>query len=249
MSRPAGGRPTVEVWELPAIERGIERQRAAMGARIGAGETVVGWKVGLGAPSVREELDISGPVVGFLASGAVLPSGAAVRVGDWTNPGFEPELAVHLNADVEPGATREAAATAIGGVGAAIEIVDVDVPLSELETLVAGDIFQRHVIVGPPDPGRAGGDVTGIRVVVTRDRESTTTAEPVGVTDDPTALTGGLAEIVSHVASWLGATGERLSAGQFLICGSTLPLVWVAAGDRLIYRCDPLGELSVSFVD
>jgi 2-keto-4-pentenoate hydratase len=239
----------VEVWEHPAITRGIERQRAAMGARIGAGETIVGWKVGLGAPSLREELGISGPVVGFLASGAVLPSGAAVRIGGWTKPGVEPELAVHLSADVDPAATREDAAAAIGAVGAAIEIVDVDVPLSELETLVAGDIFQRHVIVGPSDPGRAGGDVTGIHVVVTRGREGAATTEQVGVTDDPTALTGGLAELVAHVASWLGASGERLRAGQFLICGSTLPPVRVAAGDRLIYRCDPLGELTVSFVE
>jgi 2-keto-4-pentenoate hydratase len=239
----------VQVWEDPSIARGIERQRAAMDARIGAGETIVGWKVGLGAPSVREELGLSGPVVGFLASAAVLPSGAAVRVGGWTKPGVEPELAVHLSADVEPGATPEDAAAAIGAVGPAIEIVDVDVPLNELETLVAGDIFQRHVIVGPSDPGRAGGDVTGIHVVVTREREGTTTDEQVGVTDDPTALTGGPVEIVAHVASWLGVAGERLRAGQFVNCGSTLPLVWVAAGDRLVYCCDPLGALSVSFVE
>jgi 2-keto-4-pentenoate hydratase len=239
----------VEVWEHPAIARGIERQRTAIGARTRAGETIVGWKVGLGAPSMRKELGLSGPVVGFLASGAVLPSGAAIRVGGWTKPGLEPELAVELGADVEPGATPQEAAAAIGAVGAAIEIVDVDVLPSELEAVVAGDIFQRHVIVGPADPGRAGGDVTGIRITITRDREGTETTEELGVTDDPTALTGDPAEIVAHVASWLGAAGERLRAGQFLICGSTLPLVWVAVGDRLVYRCEPLGELTVSFVE
>jgi len=247
MPPPERGRPTVEVWEHPAIARGIERQRAAMSSRIAAGETIVGWKVGLGAPATREELGLSGPVVGFLASGCVLASGAAVRVDGWTKPGFEPELAVHLRADVEPGSPPEEAAAAIGAMSGAIEIVDVDEPLGELEAVVAGDVFQRHVIVGPADPGRAGGDVAGIRVVVTRDREGRPTEE-VGVTDDATALTGSPAEIVAHVASWLAAADERLRAGQFLICGSTLPLVWVAAGDWLVYRCEPLGALTVSFV-
>jgi 2-keto-4-pentenoate hydratase len=238
---------TMEVWEHPAIARGIRRQRTSMSARLGAGETIVGWKVGLGAPITREQLGLSGPVVGFLASGGLLPSGATVHVGGWTKPGFEPELAVHLRADVEPGATQREASAAIGAVGLAIEIVDVDVPTSDLETVVAGDIYQRHVILGPADPGRKGGDVTGLRIIVTRDREGTEVPDEVGVTDDPTALTGDPAAIVAYVASWLGAAGDRLCAGQLLICGSTLPLVWVAVGDRLHYRCDPLGDLTVSF--
>jgi 2-keto-4-pentenoate hydratase len=237
----------MEVWEHPAIARGIRRQREAMSARMAAGDTIVGWKVGLGAPATREQLGLSGPVVGFLASGGVLPSGATVHVAGWTKPGFEPELAVHLRADVEPGATAVEAAAAIGALGAAIEIVDVDVSASDLEAVVASDIYQRHVIFGPADPGRAGGDVAGLRIVVTRDREGAEVPEEVGVTADPTALTGDPAAIVAYVASWLGAAGDRLRAGQLLICGSTLPLVWVSAGDRLRYRCDPIGDLTVSF--
>lgn len=49
-------------------------------------------------------------------------------------------------------------------------------------------------------------------------------------------------------ASWLGAAGERLAAGQVIICGSTIPLVWAVPGDAFVYRCEPLGELAVSFV-
>jgi 2-keto-4-pentenoate hydratase len=237
----------MDVWEHPAVARGIERQRAAMRSRIAAGETIVGWKVGLGAPTTREQLGLSGPVVGFLASGGLLASGAAVRVGGWTKPGFEPELAVHLRADVEPGSTPEGAGVAIGAVGAAIEIVDVDTPIGELEAVVAGDIYQRHVIVGDPDPGRAGGEVAGLRVAVSREREGGDPIEEIGATDEPTALTGDPAAIVAHVASWLGAAGDRLRAGQFVICGSTLPLMWVLPGDRLVYACHPLGDLTVSF--
>ena len=37
-------------WDDPRIARGMEKQLAVRRARIAAGETPLGWKVGLGAP-------------------------------------------------------------------------------------------------------------------------------------------------------------------------------------------------------
>ena len=154
---------------------------------------------------------------------------------------MEPELAVHLASDVEPGTPPESAAAAIGAIGPAIEIVDVDAPAAEIESVVGGDIYQRHVIVGTADAGRLGGDIAGIRVTVRRD------GEIIAVTEDPTGATGPLPALIAHVASWLGAADERLRAGQFVICGSTVPLVFVEPG-TYVYECSPIDEIAVSFV-
>ncbi len=229
-----------DVWDDPAVGRGIHRQRELLDTRRAAGETIVGWKVGF-SRAVQTELGLTGPVVGFLSSAALRPNGARISVRAWTKPAMEPELAIHLATDVDPGATPEAAAGAIGAIGPAIEIVDVDAPAADVEAVVGGDIYQRHVIVGKADTGRFGGDVTGIRVTVRRDGRTIAEAE------DPTGTTGPLPAVIAHVASWLGAAGERLLAGQFVICGSTTPLVFVEPG-RYVYECSPIDELTVSFV-
>jgi 2-keto-4-pentenoate hydratase len=232
----------VEAWEIPAVARGIERQLAAIADLRSRGETVIGWKLGLGAPSAREELGLPGPLVGFLASAALLPSGATVRVEGWAKPAVEPELAVHVGSGPSASdAAGDEPTPTIAAVGPAIEIVDLDVPREDLELVVAGNIYQRHAILGPPEPSRAGGDTAGITGSVIRG------ADQVSRTDDPTALTGRLDALTAYVARWLAAIGERLEPGHVIICGSIVPLIFANPGDAFVYRCDPHGELVVSF--
>jgi 2-oxo-3-hexenedioate decarboxylase len=231
----------VQTWEQPAVARGIDRQLASIRQRRARGETIIGWKLGLGAPAVREELGLPGPLVGFLSSAAVLPSGWCVPVDGWVKPALEPELAVHVGPGVVAPDERSKATPAIAGVGPAIEIVDIDVPREDLEAVVGGNIYQRHVILGPADPGRAGGDSTGITGSVTRG------GDEVSRSDDPTALTGSLHALTAYVARWLSAIGERLEPGQVIICGSIVPLIFANPGEEFVYRCDPHGELAVSF--
>jgi 2-keto-4-pentenoate hydratase len=231
----------VETWELPAVARGIECQVAAIAAVRARGETIIGWKLGLGAPSAREELGLPGPLVGFLGSAAVLPSGATVHVDGWARPALEPELAVHIGSGPGASAGSGAPTPAITGVGPAIEVVDLDVPREDLEAVVGGNIFQRHVILGAAEPSRAGGDTTGITGSVTCG------GDQVSLTNDPTALTGRLDMLTTYVARWLAAVGERLEPGQVIICGSIVPLIFASIGDEFVYRCDPHGDLAVSF--
>jgi 2-keto-4-pentenoate hydratase len=231
----------VETWELPAVARGIERQLASIRERRARGEMVIGWKLGLGAPAARADLGLPGPLVGFLSSAAALPSGSRVPVRGWVKPALEPELAVHVGPSLGASDEQSEATQAIAAVGPAIEIVDVDSPREDLEAVVGGNIYQRHVILGPAEPSRAGGDTSGIAGSIT------SRGDEVSRTDDPTALTGRLDELTAYVARWLAAIGERLEPGQVIICGSIVPLIFASPGDEFVYRCDPHGELAVSF--
>ena len=77
-------------------------------ARIAAGEKPIGWKVGLGAKPAMERLKITMPVVGYMMQKSIVPNGSTVSVAGWAQPVAEPEIAVHMAADLASGAGRDA---------------------------------------------------------------------------------------------------------------------------------------------
>jgi 2-oxo-hept-3-ene-1,7-dioate hydratase len=222
----------------------MARQLAVRAAAIEAGARPLGWKVALAATASQQAAGIDQRVVGWLSDRTLLPDGARVSVGGWAQPKIEGEIAIHLAAGVEPGADLATAAAAIGALGAAIELVDTSHPLSELERLLAGGIFHRGVVLGPPVAARAGGDDGGIVVTAALD------GVEVARADDPRGAIGGApAEIVQFVADELARDGLRLAAGDVIIGGSAIPLTPVAPGQRLRLEVAPLGVLELSFTE
>jgi 2-keto-4-pentenoate hydratase len=217
-------------------------QLATRRARIAAGETPLGWKVGLGAPASLEKLRIAAPVVGFLMQKALLPSGATISLKGYPRPVAEPEIAVRMARDLAGGATEQDALAAIASIRPAIELADLDpVPAPDnLDAVVAGDIYQRHVILG--EHSRAGASLEGIVSRVMR------RGAEVNRTADPEALTGKIGDIVAHVAGTLAAFGEKLAAGDVVITGSITPPPMIEPDETaFVHALDPIGEVRVAF--
>jgi 2-keto-4-pentenoate hydratase len=231
------------VWEDPRVAAGMVKQHSLREQRALAGDRTLGWKVAFSAPAAMANLGIDGPLVGFFTDGALLQSGASISLAGWTKPALEPEIAIHMAAGLAGGADRDTAAAAIGGLGAAIELADLDTPLDDLEAVVAGDIFQRHVVLGPVDPSRAGGDAAGVTATIQRNGAVDSTE------DDPCSVVGNLVDVTRHVADHLAACDACLSAGDVILSGSIVPLLWVSAGEHVSCEIAPLGTLDVQFTD
>ena len=219
------------------IIAGMRDQLAARDELLRSGERQLGWKVGFGAPAALEKLGTDRPLVGFLLESAQLADGAAVPIGGWTAPALEPEIAVHLRSDVPADAAWDHVRDAIGGLSAAIELADVTPPPTEPRQILAGNIFQRHVMLGPIDESRSTAEGIGGRVTVN--------GEEVAANDDPASITGEVVEVVRLTAELLGAVGERLRAGQVVISGSVVPPVQIAPGQDVEIALDGLGALRV----
>jgi 2-keto-4-pentenoate hydratase len=232
----------MNAWDDPRIARGMETQLAARRARIAAGERPIGWKVGLGAAAAMQRLGIKAPLVGYMMEKSLLPDGASVPVGAWTQPVAEPEIAVYMAADLPGGADRAATIAAIGSLGAAIELADLDPTPPDVEEALAGNIFHRHVILGPADPARAGVRLDGLAgVVFRRGKEA---ARQV----DLQANIGEIVGIVTHVAGTLSAYGERLRAGDVIITGSIVAPPRIEKDEtEFAYALEPMKPLSVRF--
>jgi 2-keto-4-pentenoate hydratase len=224
--------------EDPRVRRGMARQLELRRRMLEDGARPLGWKLGLGTPAAMKKLGTAAPLVGFLTDRSVLDPGSACSVGDWGKPMAEPEIAIHIGADVAEDPEPATAAAAIGGLGAAFELVDLGAA-DDVEEVLAGDIFHRHVVLGPAESSIDDDLRAEIRVGA---------ADPK-IVDDPYALTGHPAAVVAHVASHLAALGERLRAGGVIIAGSIIPALAVAPGDRLSYRLEPLPELTLEFTE
>ena len=226
----------------PLIKKGMAAQFAARSARIAAGEQPLGWKVGLGAPATMQKLGLAAPLVGFLMQHALLPAGGIASLKGYRKPVAEPEIAVRIARELGAGATSQVALAAIGAIQPAIELADLDpVPAPDnLDAVLAGDIFQRHLLLGAQT--RPGGGVAGLTSrLIRRGAEASRTT-------DPEALTGRLVDIVAHVANTLAAFGEKLGVGDIIITGSITPPLMIEPDETaLTHALDPIGEVSVRF--
>lgn len=223
------------------IAEGMRAQLALRDERLASGDRQIGWKVGFGAPAAAARLGIDRPLVGFLLESGVLSDDAQVPVGAWARPALEPEIAVRLARDIGPAASREDVRQAVGGLAPAIELADVDPPPTDVRAILAGNIFHRHVQLGPFDGGRSTAE--GVRARVARN------GKEIASTEDPEAATGEMLEVVRLTAELLGACGERLRAGEVVITGSVVPPIAVASGDRIEAHLPPLGSLRVRLAD
>ena len=231
-------------WDDPRIAAGMKTQLSRRRALLAAGDAPLGWKLGLGAPAAMEKLGLRKPLTGYLLKRALLPSGSEVSLKGWVKPVGEPEIAVHVGKDLPAGADAAAVAAAIAGLGPAIELGDMDIaPEPEnIEAILAGNIYQRHVALSLPDASRAGGKLAGLQVRALRN------GIEVATTADPEANVGKILDLVRHVADMLDAFGERLRAGEVIITGAAVPFLVLGPSDRgLAHRLDPIGEVSLRF--
>jgi 2-keto-4-pentenoate hydratase len=226
----------------PRIANGMRAQFAMRKQRLDAGARQIGWKVGLGAPAIRERNKLTAPVVGFLLDRAQLSPGATVSLQGWQKPAAEAEIAAYIARDIPAGADRDMVRAAIGALGPAIELADVDSPMDDIERALVGDIWQRHVILGPKDASRAGARLDGLAGRVTRSGKN------VPVPADLETNIGEIVGIVQHVADVTAALGDGLRAGQFIICGSlTAPMFLEPNETGIEFALDPIGTISVRF--
>ena len=217
--------PTTEFAADPRVRRGMEAQLELRRERLAAGDAPLGWKVGFGTPEAFEKLGTSAPLVGFLLRSALVPSGTAYSIDGFGRPALEPEVAVRVGEGGGPAA-----------LGPAFEIADVE-PTSDVVRILAGDIFQRGVVLGPM-AGRVS--LEGASALVSVNGEEVSVA-------DPEALPGAIPDLLAHVSGLLPKFGEQLRPGDLVITGSIVPPLQIEPGDRVEYELHGFGSVSVAF--
>jgi 2-keto-4-pentenoate hydratase len=226
----------------PRISKGMRAQMELRKRRFNEGAHQVGWKVGFGAPVAQTNLKLTAPLVGFILDRAILATGAKVPISHWQKPVAEAEIAAYMGQDLPAHASRDDVRKAVVAIGPAIELADIDCPMDDVEAILSGDIFQRHVILGQRDIMRQGARLAGLKGRVTR------SGNDVPVPVDLQTNIGDILSIVRHVADIAEAIGDKLRAGQFIICGSlTAPMFLEQDESGVDFALEPIGGISVKF--
>jgi 2-keto-4-pentenoate hydratase len=201
-----------------------------------------GYKVGLTSAAMQAFCGIDHPIGGVVLAKRVHRSGVTVRRSDYGRLGLEFEIAVRLKSDVPVTNIPHTAETIdahIGGVGAAIELVDdrsADYSKIDVLTLVADNSWNAGIVLSEfvttwPDLesvlGRATQDGAAIGEGYGRD------------------ILGHPFNSVAWLATQLGSRGVGLKAGQVVMTGSVMKTIFPEHDASYRFDLAPIGFVEV----
>lgn len=216
-------------------------QKAFVRSKLDAGETFVGWKLGLTSRNKQQAMGLAAPLYGRVTSGMLAAHGEPVRLDRFIHPRVEGEIAFLLARDVEAPATVTSVLAATEVVMAAVDVLDSRYESFRftLSDVVADNASAGAFHLGPIAARPA--DVVDLRLlgaVVRVDGEVAMTATGAAVMGHPAAS-------VAWLADQLAAEGEGLRAGQLVFSGGLTAPVPVLAGRGVTFEFDGLGAIEV----
>jgi 2-keto-4-pentenoate hydratase len=203
----------------------------------------IGYKVGLTSKPMQQFCGIDHPIAGVVLARRAHRSGAVIRRAAFGRLGLEFEIAVRLKSDVPATAapmTAQAIESHIGGVCAAIELVDdraADYARLDVLALLAdnswnGGVMLSEFIAQWPDLE----DVLG---------KATKDGSAIGEGHGRDIL-GHPFNSVAWLAAHLASRGATLRAGQIVMTGSVMKTVFPTEDAIYGFALDRIGDVNIS---
>jgi 2-keto-4-pentenoate hydratase len=205
------------------------------------GDTV-GYKVGLTSATMQAFCGIDHPIAGVVLARRVYRSGATVRRSDFGRLGLEFEIAVRLKSDIPVTGmpyTAEAIQPHIGGVCAAIEIVDdrsADYANLDVLSLVADNSWNAGIVLS--EFATTWPDLVSVLGRAARDRVAIGEGHGRDILGHPF-------NSVAWLATQLASRGAGLKAGQVVMTGSVMKTVFPEEDAHYRFDLEQIGFVEV----
>ena len=202
----------------------------------------VGYKVGLTSATMQKFCGIDHPIGGVVLASRVHRSGATVRRVDFGRLGLEFEIAVRIKSDVPVTAapcTAETVGPHIGGVCAAIEIVDdrsADYGNLDTLSLVADNSWNAGIVLS--EFAAKWPDLESILGRATKDGAAVGEGHGRDILGHPF-------NSVAWLVTQLNSRGEGLKAGQVVMTGSVMKTVFPDADASYRFDLEGIGVVEV----
>jgi 2-keto-4-pentenoate hydratase len=205
-----------------------------------------GHKIGCTTKVMQDFLKIDQPCAGRVFAAHVHHGAAHVRHDDYVRPGVECEIAIMLGTDLPATGmvyNRSSVAMAVGGVMAAIEIVDdryADFRSLGAPTLIADDFFNAGSVLSAPVHNWRGLDLAAIAGGMTINGRDVGRGRGAQIMGHPL-------EALAWLANLRAREGLPLRAGEFVSLGSMVETKWIDADDEVVVEIDGLGRVTARF--
>ena len=209
---------------------------------LGRGEKQAGWKVGVTAKAMQEQMGVHQPVFGVLFQSGHRDSGVSLNFADLIEPSVENELCITIGQTLRgPGVTIGETRSAIAAVAPALEIVERRGVFSDLPLAMADNAQQKHFVTAKAsawEPVSMRLSEASVDVYLNGLwQEKANGAEVMG---DPIAS-------VTWLANKLAEFDLALEAGMRVMSGSFTKQYRIKRGDHIESRFTPLGTASADF--
>jgi 2-keto-4-pentenoate hydratase len=209
---------------------------------ISSGEKQAGWKVGVTAKAMQEQMGVHQPVFGVLFESGHCNSGVELKFADLIEPSVENELCITIGKILRgPGVSIEQTRASIVSVAPALEIVERRGVFSDLPLAMADNAQQKHFVTAqemPWEPISMRLSEASVNVILNGiSQEIASGAEVMG---DPIAS-------VTWLANKLADFDIALEAGMRVMSGSFTKQYRIKQGDTIESRFTPFGAVSVAF--
>jgi 2-keto-4-pentenoate hydratase len=217
-------------------------QDAVVQARIDAGATLVGAKLGLTSVAKQRQMKVDRPLYGWLTDDMQVDTGATVRHERYIQPRFEPEIAFLLGRDLEgPQVTAAHVLAATEAVFGAIDILDSRYAgyAFTFNDVVADNASSAGFVLGGTAMDPYGVDLRLTGCVLEKNGGLVSTAAGASVMGHPAAA-------VAWLVRALAARGKGLEAGHVVMAGGMTEAIAVAPGDTVVATFDRLGSVEIA---
>lgn len=211
---------------------------------------LVGYKIGCTTPVMQSYMNIDHPCAGNILARGLMRTGASLARANYVRPGIECEIAVELWHPLEAAQAPfdlNAVAAAVGGLFAAIEVVDdryVHWRSLDASTLIADDFFHAGLVLNRRQTNwpaaTLGADLAALEgaawvngVEVGRGRGADILGNPL--------------EALVWLANHCARRGVSLPRGTLVSLGSLIQTHWLEPGDKVDIEIERLGSVNLVY--
>lgn len=230
--------PGMDWDDAYAIQDEIRRRKEARGMK------TAGLKAGLTSFAKMKQMGVETPVFGFVSDYMARTDGSEIKTAELIHPKVEAEICVVTKTALKgPGCHIGSVMAAIDFVLPAVEIIDSryrDFKF-DLKSVIADNTSAARYVAGGRPRNLDELDLRTLGVVLEKNGQVVAMAAGAAVLGHP--LTA-----VAMLANHLGARGQEIPAGTFIMTGGVTEAIAVAAGDHVTARFQDLGSVSMRFV-
>jgi 2-keto-4-pentenoate hydratase len=236
-----GTAPLTDSMEVDE-ETALRVQQAVVQARVEAGSSIVGAKLGLTSAAKQRQMNVDRPLYGWLTADMQIDTGAVLRCDDYIQPRVEPEIAFLLGRDLEgPTVTAAQVLAATEACFGAIDVLDSRYAGYKFtfNDVTADNASSAGFVLGGTALDPYGLDLRLTGCVLEKNGEVVSTAAGASVMGHP-------ASAVAWLVRALARRGQGLEAGHVVMAGGMTEAVAVAPGDTVVARFDRLGSVEIA---